>query len=166
MNSTSFLIWFGFIAFIAAVGIGAMVQAYVGAGSLAVLFPDPIALSPDSAISTPDAVAPDAVTPGAATQFQQGLEAYRLGQYHKAVEQFSRVIQLSDTLAEAHHNRGLAIANLRQDGEAARTLLNAGELYLQQGNLAGFNQVKQDLEILKARKPASSAEKTAQRSQV
>jgi hypothetical protein len=55
-------------------------------------------------------------------------------------------------MAVAYHNRGLAFANLRQDDESVANLLQAAELYLQEGNQPAIAIVKKNLELLKARK--------------
>ncbi|MCL2927289.1 MAG: hypothetical protein O4861_15845 [Trichodesmium sp. St16_bin4-tuft] len=46
----------------------------------------------------------------------------------------------------------MAFANLRQDDESVANLLQAGELYLQEGNQKAIAIVKKNLELLKARK--------------
>jgi hypothetical protein len=146
MENTSLLVWIIVIALIATFGLGSMIQAYWGSGSLAVLFPEPVAPNPVPTLN-----------PEAATQFQQGCEAYRLKKYRQASDRFTTATQLDDTFAEAFHNLGLVTANLRQDNAAARHLLLAGERYLEQSNLEGYAQVKQALEQLKARKQAREA---------
>jgi tetratricopeptide (TPR) repeat protein len=150
MDISSFFLWFIVVAIVGGIGIGAMIQAYVGSGSLSILFPDPIAPAPG--------MPPPTLNPEAANLFQQGCDAYRAGNYRRAIDRFNQVVQLDPDCAEAFHNRGLATANLRQDSDAAQMLLHAGELYLQQGNPDGFNQVKQDLEALKGRKQGGAAE--------
>ncbi|MCU0524110.1 MAG: tetratricopeptide repeat protein [Elainella sp. Prado103] len=42
MDSLSFGIWFGVIGLIAAIGLGSMISAYWGKGSVAVVFPEPL----------------------------------------------------------------------------------------------------------------------------
>jgi thioredoxin-like negative regulator of GroEL len=143
MENTSLLIWFIVIALIATLGLSSMIQAYWGSGSLAVLFPDPIAPNPVPTLN-----------PEAATQFQQGCEAYQLKQYRRASDRFTTATQLDPTFSEAFHNLGLITANLRQDNAAAQHLLQAGERYLEQSNTEGYTQVKQALEQLKERKQA------------
>ncbi|HEY9640791.1 MAG TPA: hypothetical protein V6C57_09925 [Coleofasciculaceae cyanobacterium] len=140
MNTFSFLIWMIFIGTIASFAIISMSQAYVGAGSLALVFPEPI---------LPAVLPLPTLNPAAASQFQQGCEAFQAKKYGRAADRLAVAIQLDPTFAEAHHNRGRAIANLRKDNEAANTLVKAGELYLQQDNTAGYEQVKQDLQLLK-----------------
>jgi len=136
MNISSFFIWAIFVGAIAAFAIINMSQAYVGSGSLALVFSEPIALF-------------DASTADVTTLFQQGSTAFQAGDYRKAADRFAAILPLNPNLAEVYHNRGRAIANLRSDNEAASILVKAGELYLQQDNVAGYEQVKQDLKLLK-----------------
>lgn len=144
MEITSFLTWFFLIATVAGVGIGVMIYAYVGAGSVSVLFQDPIALP----LSLPDSEAGTE----AAVQFQQGYSVYQTGNYRKAIEYFTQAIQQVSTLAEAYHNRGLAYANLRQDDDSVVNLLSASELYGQQENTEKLAILKQNLEEIRKRK--------------
>ncbi|MBE9181253.1 hypothetical protein IQ268_22075 [Oculatella sp. LEGE 06141] len=141
METAHFLTWFAFIAAIAGGGIAAMVWAYQGSGSVSVLFDQPVTTLSERAD----------IPPALTNQFQAGVATYQAGHYRTASDQFAEVIQQMPTLAEAHHNRGLAIANLRQDREAVANLVAAAELYLQQDNQTAFQQVKQHLEVLKAR---------------
>lgn len=142
METANFLIVFIAIAVVAGVGIGSMIWAYVGAGSRAVLFKEPIL----NVISDQKNEA--------LQQFQQGITAFREGRYPAAIEQFTQVIQLDSTLAEVYHDRGLAFANLRRDDDATFNLVKASELYLERGDRASVTIVKQNLEALKARKQA------------
>jgi thioredoxin-like negative regulator of GroEL len=143
MESTSFFLWIGVVAAIAIFGLGTMIRAYSGSGSLAVLFTEPIAPNPAPSLN-----------PEAATRFQQGCDLYRAQKYQQARDRFTQATQLDNTFAEAFHNLGLVTANLRQDNAAAQHLLQAGDRYLEQSNLDGYSQVKQALESLKARKEA------------
>ena len=147
METASFLIWALAIGAIAAFAISSMTQAYVGKGSLAIVFSEPIPLP---------TVLPT-LSPETAAQFQQSYEAFRSRNYRKASDRLSAVTQQEPTFAAAHHNRGRALANLRQDREAAALLVKAGDLYLQQDNPAGYEQVKQDLQTLKATRLDSSS---------
>jgi tetratricopeptide (TPR) repeat protein len=137
---TSFWIWLIFLILIVGIGLGAMLSAYWGKGSVAVVFPEPIAAE-NMPVPT--------LNPDAATVFQQGCEAYRTGHYRQAVEWFSQALHLDPQLAEAYYNRGRASANLRRITEAVADLVKASELYLEQGNVAPIAQLKQDLELLK-----------------
>lgn len=142
METTNFLIVFIAITVVAGVGIGSMIWAYVGAGSRAVLFKEPILNIVSDQKNE------------ALQQFQQGIIAFREGRYLAAIEQFTQVIQLDSTLAEVYHDRGLAFANLRRDDDATFNLVKASELYLERGDRASVTIVKQNLEALKARKQA------------
>jgi tetratricopeptide (TPR) repeat protein len=146
METNSFLIWIIVIGMVTLIGLGSMIRAYSGSGSLAVLFTEPIAPNPLPTLNT-----------AAAAQFQQGCEAYQRGNYRQASDRFTKAAQLDETFAEAFHNLGLVTANLRQDNNAAQHLLLAGERYLEQGNTSGYEQVKHALGLLKARKLAKEA---------
>ena len=146
MNTSSFLIWVIFLGAIAAFALINMSQAYVGAGSLAVVFSELIQPIPSSATDSETALLQQG------EEVQQGNDAFQAGNYRKAADRFSAAIQINPNLAEAYHNRGRAIANLRSDNEAASTLVKAGELYLQQDNPMGYEQVKQDLKLLKEKR--------------
>ncbi len=142
METANFLIVCIAITVVAGVGIGSMIWAYVGAGSRAVLFKEPIL----NVISDQKNEA--------LQQFQQGIIAFREGRYLAAIEEFTQVIQLDSTWAEVYHDRGLAFANLRRDDDATFNLVKASELYLERGDRASVTIVKQNLEALKARKQA------------
>ena len=141
MESASFLIWALFIGAIATFAISSMVQAYLGKGSLAIVFSEPI---------LPVNPAPSSLNPAAVTEFEQGCEAFRSGNYREASDRLNAATQQEPAFAAAYHNRGRAIANLRQDREAAALLVKAGDLYLQQEDTTGYEQVKQDLQKLKS----------------
>ena len=145
MDTANFLIVFTAITVVAGIGVGSMVWAYVGAGSRAVLFKEPIAY----VVSDPKN---EALQP-----FQQGVVAFREGRYPVAIEQFTQAIQLAPTFAEVYHDRGLAFANLRRDDDATFNLVKASELYLERGDRDSVTIVKQNLEALKARKQAREA---------
>ncbi len=117
-----------------------MIWAYVGAGSSAVLFNEPIFKS--VADEKNEAI----------LLFQQGVIAFNAGRYPNAIEQFTQAIQLTPNFAEAYHDRGLAFANLRCDDDATFNLVKASELYLEGGDRERVSIVKQNLEALKARK--------------
>jgi tetratricopeptide (TPR) repeat protein len=134
---TNFWIWLLAIGLIIGLGLGAMLLAYRGRGSVAVIFPEPIIVDP---VPTLD--------PEAASQFQQGCDAYRAGQYRQAVIRFSEALQHDPALAEARHNLGRATANLRRITEAIAELVQASELYSQQDQGERLAQLKQDLEVI------------------
>ncbi|MGD1704718.1 tetratricopeptide repeat protein [Dapis sp. BLCC M229] len=139
MEIENFLTWLIFFGLITSIAIGAMIYAYRGQGSISVLFTEPISIS---------SLRP----PETAVNFQQGSEAFQVGNYQQAINKFTEAIQTNSNIAEAYHNRGLAFANLRQDDESVANLLQAGELYLQEGNQEAITIVKKNLELLKARK--------------
>ncbi|MBI4781083.1 MAG: hypothetical protein HY785_07130 [Oscillatoriophycideae cyanobacterium NC_groundwater_1537_Pr4_S-0.65um_50_18] len=155
MNTSSFIIWAIFVGAIAAFAIITMSQAYVGSGSLALVFSEPIALA-DASEESASAASSAPATPEIAL-FKQGSIAFQAGNYRQAADRFATLLQRHPHVAEAYHNRGRAIANLRSDNEAASTLVKAGELYLQQDNTAGYEQVKQDLQQLKDKRIAEKA---------
>ncbi len=142
MDTANFFIVLAAIVLVASFGIGSMVWAYVGAGSRAVLFNEPISkLVVDEK--------------NEATQsFQQGVIAFKAGHYPAAIEQLTQAIQLTPNFAEAYHNRGLAFANLRRDDDATFNLVKASELYLESDDRASLTIVKQNLQALKTRKQA------------
>ena len=146
MELSDFFTWLLLIGSLAVFGVGIMVYAYQGKGSLSVLFEQPLSLSatlPDSDSGTE-----------AAVQFQAGYNAYQAGQYRQAVEYFTQAITQESSFAQAYHNRGLAYANLRQDDDSVISLLAASELYNQQNNRDGLLLLKQHLAAIKERKLA------------
>ncbi|WP_426561435.1 tetratricopeptide repeat protein [Dapis sp. BLCC M172] len=145
MEIANFLTWLIFFGLITSIGIGAMIYAYRGQGSISVLFTEPISKS-------------ELIPPEAAVNFQQGCEAFQLGNYQQAINNFTEAIQNNSNIAEAYHNRGLAFANLRQDDESVANLLQAGQLYLQEGNQEAIAIVKKNLESLKARKESKKTD--------
>jgi tetratricopeptide (TPR) repeat protein len=144
MELTNFIALSAIVVASLGIGLGTMAWAYVGKGSISVLFQEPI-------LNLPEFPATD-VGSKASVYFQQGIEAYQSGNYRKAKDQFSSALQLISTLAAAYHNRALAVANLRSDDEAVADLIRASELYQQQGNGSALALVKQNLEALKQRK--------------
>ncbi len=146
METTDFLAWLILIGTVAVIGIGTMTYAYQGQGSISVLFDQPLPLP----ASLPDS---DSGTEASA-QFQEGYNAYKAGQYRKAIDYFTQAIAQESSLAQAYHNRGLAYANLRQDDDSVVNLLSASELYSQQDNKEALLLLKEHLQALKARKLA------------
>ncbi|MGL5059206.1 MAG: hypothetical protein ACRC62_04415 [Microcoleus sp.] len=144
MELTNFIAWCVIAIVALGIGLGTMTWAYVGKGSISVLFPEPI-------LKMPEFPATDASSK-ATVDFQQGIEAYQSGNYRKAKDEFSRALRRVETLAEAYHNRGLVLANLRSDNEAVADLIRASELYQQQGNDSAIALIKQNLAALKQRK--------------
>ncbi|NEP81661.1 MAG: tetratricopeptide repeat protein [Okeania sp. SIO3C4] len=144
METANFLTWLLFFGLISGIGIGAMIYAYRGKGSISVLFTKFISTS-------------SSITSEAEVDFQQGCEAFQKGNYQQAINKFTEALKNNSTIAEAYHNRGLAFANLRQDDESVENLLQAGELYIEQKNQDAMMILKKNLELLKARKEASAA---------
>lgn len=144
MEKLSFGIWIGVVLLIAGIGLTAMISAYWGKASITVIFPEPISPPADAPLPTLQSEAAEA--------FQQGCAAYRANQYRRAVDGFTRALQLDPTFAEAYHNRGRAIANLRRVPDGVADLVKASELYLQQSNVSELAQLKQDLTLLQSQK--------------
>ncbi len=144
METTNFIALSVIIVTVLGIGIGTMIWAYFGKGSVSVLFKEPI-------LSLPEFPDTDAGQK-ASVYFQQGIEAYQAGNYRQAKDKFTSALQLVSTLAEAYHNRGLAFANLRSDDDAVVNLISASELYQKQDNGVAIDSIKQNLESLKQRK--------------
>ncbi len=151
MEISDFLTWLLLIGTVALFGIGIMIYAYQGQGSLSVLF--------EELLSLPDSLPDSERGTEAAVQFQEGYNAYKGGQYRQAVEYFTQAIDQESNFAQAYHNRGLAYANLRQDDDSVISLLVASELYNQQNNREGLLLVKQHLTAIKERKLARETER-------
>ncbi len=139
MEVTHLLTVITVLIFVAGLGLGVMVWAYQGAGSVAFLFsevmPVPVELS------------------GVSQQcFQAGIAAYITGRYRRSIERFTRAASQQPTCGAAMHNIGLAWANLRQDDKATTYLLKAAELYHQADDPASVRLVKQQLGKLRSRK--------------
>ncbi|MGG6293039.1 hypothetical protein ACQ4M4_01340 [Leptolyngbya sp. AN02str] len=149
METTNFLAWVLLIGGVGTFGLWVMLWAYRGSGSRAVVFGDPIDLPP-----------PTVETEEYET-LKAGLVRFREGAFSQAIAQFSKAILLDTQFAEAYHNQGLTQANLRQDGDAVRSLVKAGELYLEQGNPAGYERVKADLQQLKSARSTESSPKSS-----
>lgn len=94
MEPVNLLAVVGVVTLVAGIGIGSMVWAYVGAGSLEVLFKEPIATNLVDA------------DPEATKALQQGATEFNASRYRQAIDRFSQAIQLDSTFAEAFHNRG------------------------------------------------------------
>jgi tetratricopeptide (TPR) repeat protein len=155
MEITNFIALSIIVVTVLGIGLGTMVWAYLGKGSISVLFKEPV-------LSSPEFPATDAGSK-ASVYFKQGIEAYQSGNYRQAKDKFSSAIQKVSSLAEAYHNRGLAFANLRSDDEAVANLISASELYQKQGNGLGIDIIKQNLAALKQRKLEREKPKTIQK---
>ena len=84
------------------------------------------------------------------TAFVSAASTFDAGDYRKALDQLTQVIEQEPNCAEAWHNIGLAYANVGDNNKAVRSFLKAGDAYDKQGTQAGIARVKQDLETLKA----------------
>jgi tetratricopeptide (TPR) repeat protein len=135
----------GVLTVVAGFGFAIMTWAYSGAGSVSIVFreiiPVPVDLV-DSSRST----------------FQRGIANYIRGQYRRANEAFSQVLTAHPDCSAAQHNLALTYANLRQDDKAAKALLKASQLYLNQTDQASINLVKQHLESIRRRKNARNSD--------
>jgi tetratricopeptide (TPR) repeat protein len=129
------------LASVAAFGIGSMVWAYNGAGSRAVLFREVMPVPKD-------------LNPDATDRFQQGIGQYLGGHYRQAIDCFNQVLVSDPELAAAYHNRGLCLANLRQDDGAVLSLLKAADLYLVRADRDSVALIKQQVLALRQRKLA------------
>lgn len=130
------VVWLTVVGGILGLGMGAMVWAYRRPFKNRVLFAMPL-VNPTLPLSDQGS-----------RQFQEGCEAFQRGQYARAIDGFSQVIQTEPACAEAYHNRGLAYGNLGNDGLAVAALVKASDLYGQQDTKAGLDRVKQHLELL------------------
>lgn len=152
MELTHFLTWLIALSVILTIGLGSMIWAYVGSGSVTLLFDQPVPLP----TATP------AIETEATQWFQQGYTAFQARQYQTAATCFQRSIQADRSLAEAHHNLGLALANWRRDREAVNALVEASQLYAQNGNRQAIDHLKHQLETLKAHsKPTVNQQPTS-----
>ena len=128
-------------------GVGSMIWAYQGGGSVVVLFleviPPPITLEESGRRS-----------------FETGVRDYCSGHYRRAITAFSQVIKRSPDCAEAHHNYALAMANQRQDDKATAAFLTTADLYAKQDDRAGVDLVKTHLIALRQRKRDREARST------
>jgi tetratricopeptide (TPR) repeat protein len=146
MEVTNLLTVITLLSLVAGLGLGIMVWAYQGSGSISVLFTEVMPV-------------PDGLSAIGQQWFQAGVTAYIRGQYRRARDRFTQVAAQHPTCAAAIHNLGLTYANLRQDDQATKHLLRAVELYLQNDapNFADPDSaalIKQQLRKLRSRKLA------------
>ncbi len=137
--STELITWLVVVLGILGFGMGSMLLAYRRPAGATVLFPAPVT----------DLSAP--VADQARALFEAGVADFERGRYPQAIGQFSQVMELEPTCAEALHNGGLAYANLGNDNLAVQALLQASDRYDQQGTKAGLDRVKYALEQVAAR---------------
>ncbi len=136
MEISPFVVWFGTIAAVLAVGLGSMWRAYQGERPTAALFSEAIALAePVLGSLSAEAIA----------AFQQGLAAFEQESYRQAAQQWAIATQLAPDCPEIQHNWGLALANLCEEREAAACLAQAGQQYLERGDLTQSALVRRQL---------------------
>lgn len=136
LMSGEFVIWAFVMLGVLTIGLVAIATTTLNPLGRKIPFPEPI-----TGLSIP-------ISGEAQVAFQNGLAAYRVGRYGKAIEYFNDLITQERACAEAFHNRGLAHANLAKNQLALPDFLKASELYDQQGTKAGIDQIKVDLEVL------------------
>lgn len=136
MEVSPFVVWFGTIAAVLALGLGSMLRAYQGSGSATVLFPEAIALS-DQTLS--------GLSAETIAAFRQGLAAFEQESYRQAARQWAIAAQLAPDCPEIQHNWGLALANFCEEREAAACLAQAGQQYVQRGDATRSALVRRHL---------------------
>ncbi len=130
------VIWFGVVATVLGIGMGAIAAAYFWPTGKSVVFQSASAPAP-------------ALDEAARQRFQQGCEALQAGKYRRAINAFSDVLNRDRNCAEAFHNLGLTFANLGDDQAALRNLLIASDLYDRQGDKPSLDRLMQDLSTLR-----------------
>lgn len=138
MEISNFIIWAVVVFGIAGFAMTAMLSA----------FRQPIAQTPfpDSKIDRPSIP----LSTAAMGDFVGAIGTFKAGDYRKALEQLTKVVEQEPNCAEAWHNIGLAYANVGDNNKAVRSLLKAGDAYDRQGTKEGIEGVKQALETIKA----------------
>ena len=133
------IVWAAVVLGIGGFAIGAMVNAYV----------KPVSAIP---FKKEDAIDQLSMPLSSAAQeaFVGAVGTYKAGDYRRAIEQFTKVIEEEKGCAEAWHNVGLAYANVGDNNKAVRSLLKASDAYDKQGTKAGLGRIKQNLKTLKA----------------
>ncbi|MBP0000063.1 MAG: hypothetical protein J7641_13880 [Cyanobacteria bacterium SID2] len=132
------LVGFSVLVGVLGVGLSVLLWAYLGTGSQAVLFETPVEAK--GLASDTDRL------------FQRGCEEFKTGNYRKAASTFAGCLLSHPELAEAYHNRGLALANLSRDDDAVEDLLLAGERYAAIDRVQGLKAVREALAAIQARK--------------
>jgi tetratricopeptide (TPR) repeat protein len=136
-------IWLGVVTLIGGAGLVILLRAYTGNGSGLPKFTQPITTA------APPMDSPDDAEEVAQKAFAKGNAAFSSGRYRWAADQYAQALQVTPDWAEAYHNRGLAVANLRQTGDAAQDLAKAASLYLNLDNTSALDLVRQHLQELK-----------------
>jgi tetratricopeptide (TPR) repeat protein len=140
-SNSNLWLWLGVMALVGGYGLVTLLRAYLSDGGSNPQFSQPI-LAPTPPASTTE---PES----AENAFQKGNDAFATRHYRRAAAHYAQALQAAPNWAEAYHNRGLALANLDQTGEAAQELAKAAGLYLDGDNLVGLELVRQHLQQLK-----------------
>jgi tetratricopeptide (TPR) repeat protein len=139
-------IWLGAITLVGGFGLVTLLRAYLGNGDKPTFTQAVAVTSPPETLSPPDPADREI----ALKALQKGNDAFNSGRYRWAADQYAQALQAMPNWAEAYHNRGLAVANLGQTGDAAQDLAKAAGLYLDANNTAGADLVRAQLQQLKA----------------
>ncbi len=151
VESGNFAILIGAIASTLGIGILVMRWAYQGQGSVVVIFPNPVDFANRDDRISQNAEQDQMTIQKAIACFQTGSTYFKSQNYGAAVEQFRQAVDHDPTFAEAYHNGGLALANLRKDNEAVRSLLKAGDLYAEANDPEAIARLKQQMDLLRQR---------------
>ena len=138
MELTNFAIWAAVVLGIGGFAIAAMIRAFYNPLTRVPFPSDPVA-SPSIPLTQP-----------ANSAFAAAVATHKAGDYRKAIEQLTPVVEQEPNCAEAWHNIGLAYANIGDNNKAVRSLLRASDAYDKQGTKEGIERIKKDLETLKA----------------
>ncbi len=136
METTNFAILMLVLGIATLLGAGSMMWAYQGAGSIAVVFLEVMPV-------------PEGLSDEVRSLFQSGVSEYCKGQYRRSDTYFVQVLRLAPTLAAAHHNHALALANQREITKSTKAFLTAADLYTQADDRLSADLVKQHLQALK-----------------
>jgi tetratricopeptide (TPR) repeat protein len=136
METTNFAILMLVLGIATLIGAGSMMWAYQGAGSIAVIFLEVMPV-------------PEGLNDEIRSLFQSGVSEYCKGQYRRSANYFVQVLRLAPTIAAAHHNHALALANQREITKATKAFLKAAEVYTQENDRLSTDLVKQHLQALK-----------------
>ena len=66
----------------------------------------------------------------------------RLGNRHRAVDDYTKTIELDSKHAQAHHYRGLLYKEMGIEQKAAIDLRKASQLYFDKGNLDKYRELR------------------------
>lgn len=138
MDILNFAVWAVVVLGLGGFAIASMISA----------FRKPVNQTPFPSTTLKEASIPLSGT--AASAFIAAAGTYNAGDYRKAIEQLTPVVEQEPNCAEAWHNIGLAYANVGDNNKAVRSLLKASDAYDKQGTKEGIERIKQDLETLKS----------------